>query len=281
MDDGPPAPGPPALASPPRVSAAITTITTTAVPVSSMRARGDNPLIFSCHVLLICSPQRSFGVPSWYCENATPQQRLNLRQGKASRITSLHERSFGFAQRDLRLHQVENRRRSLAIPRSLHSVVLGGYGDTNQRQLDTGARGQIAVVRLRDELTCRALEIRAHGAGDTSIRARPGHRELALSAVPYRQRDVDCDLRTLRCRRKQLGVVGAGHRRHGDLGKVPFTLSAYDRARAALGGPRCFHSGPARTDLSDQLFLRHRQRWRDQRIDRRGVSRTAQADTPA
>ena len=172
-------------------------------------------------------------------------QQRSICQGEASRITGMHQRRSD-SSAHLCLHQIENRRRSLAIARALDTVVLVGHRDAHQRQLDSRARRQVAVIRLRHKLTGGALTIRANRSREIPVRARAGDRKLTLSTIPDRHRDIDRYLRTFRGRRKDLGVVSAG--RSGDAYLRKVSLPSPSTAMAPRSSARQ-HRHPVRLAL--------------------------------
>ena len=95
-------------------------------------------------VLLI----RSFEQPS-------SEKRFDPRERQPRREARLHQRRLRFAQRDLRLEQIENRGRTFPVPRVLYAVVLARDGNTDRGELDPRARRRVSVICLCDELAGR------------------------------------------------------------------------------------------------------------------------------
>src|SRR5919109_202741 len=123
---------------------------------------------------------------------------------------------FEQASPQLRLEQIENRRRALTVSRALHAVVLRRHRDARECQPNTSASDDVAMIGLRDLLRRGALALVALRSRDVAIDARPRDCELPLTRVPDRQRHRQRELRAPLLAWEKLRVIRSGNGAYGN-----------------------------------------------------------------
>src|SRR6266542_2487518 len=227
-------PGGPAAAPPPPffcalaggfeqlLSVAMTSsgrIATTA-RVTARRFRSHERRFSNTFSFLIDLPRLLLSLAIVIPEYFSTEQTFDLRKREPPGITRLHEIRLRFRQRGLRAEQIENCRGTFRVSRALHPIILGGDDDSDLREVHRSPRRAIAFVARGDQLRCGALRILANSGGGVAFGNGPRDRELALCAVPDRQRGRHTKLRSLRRRREKPRIVRAGRSAESDLRKV-------------------------------------------------------------